>query len=138
MILDTHIVSEMMRPSPNASVLAWLNGQDAAELFVTTITVGEIFCGLDALPAGRRRQRLAASFERLIREAFDMRLLVFDEKAARHYGSVMAARRETGKPLSALDGQIAATALAHRMTVVTRNTTDFADCGLTVINPFVD
>jgi len=136
MILDTNIISEMMRPKPNASVLAWLNEQDAAELFITTITVGEIFYGLEALPTGRRKQRLAAAFERLIREAFDTRLLIFDETAARHYGSVMAARRKMGRPLSALDGQIAATALTNRMTVVTRNTKDFADCGLNVVDPF--
>jgi hypothetical protein len=137
MILDTNIISEMMRPNPNASVLAWLDQQDAADLFVTAITIGEVFYGLEALPPGRRRQRLVAAFERLIREAFDTRLLIFDETAARHYGTVMATRRKMGKPLSALDGQIAATALANRMTVVTRNTKDFADCGLKVIDPFV-
>lgn len=136
MILDTNIISEMMRPKPNASVLTWLNEQDAAQLFVATITIGEIFYGLEALPAGRRRQRLAASFEHLIRDAFDSRLLAFDETAARCYGSIMAARRKMGRPLGALDGQIAATALANRMTVVTRNTKDFADCGLDIVNPF--
>ena len=137
MILDTNIIFEMMRPNPNASVIAWLNQQDAANLFVTAITTGEIFYGLEALPPGRRRQRLVASFERLIREAFDTRLLIFDEAAAHHYGTVMATRRKMGRPFGALDGQIAATALANRMTVVTRNTKDFTDCGLKVIDPFV-
>ncbi len=138
MILDTNVISEMMRPKPNAAVINWLNEQDAAQLYVTTITIGEIFYGLECLPAGRRRQRLASAFEHLIRDAFVSRLLAFDEIAARDYGSLMAARRKMGRPLSALDGQIAATALANRMTVATRNTKDFLDCGLDVVNPFGD
>ena len=136
MILDTNIISEMMRPKPTASVMHWLNQQDASELFVSTVTVGEIMHGLEALPAGQRRRRLEAGFERLIREAFDTRLLIFDEDVARHYGRLMAAQRKMGKPLSALDAQIAATALAHRMAIATRNVKDFADSGLAITNPF--
>ena len=88
MILDTNIIFEMMRPNPNASVIAWLNQQDAADLFVTAITIGEVFYGLEALPPGRRRQRLVAAFERLIREAFDTRLLILDETAARRWPTI--------------------------------------------------
>ncbi len=136
MILDTNIISEMMRPKPSTSVLDWLNHQDASELFVSTVTVGEIMYVLEALPAGQRRRSLEAGFERLLREAFDTRLLVFDEDVARHYGRLMAARQKMGKPISALDGQIAATALAHRMAIATRNVKDFADSGLKITNPF--
>lgn len=136
MILDTNIISEMMRPKPAVSVMHWLNQQDASELFISTVTVGEIMYGLETLPAGQRRRRLEAGFEHLIRDAFDTRLLVFDEDVARHYGRLMAARRKMGKPLSALDGQIAATAFAHRMAIATRNVKDFEDSGLAIANPF--
>ncbi len=135
-VLDTNVVSEMMRASPAPAVVSWLNDQDTSALFLTTITIGEISYGLQVLPQGRRRLLLEQGFERVVEEAFTGRILDFDEKAARRYGDVMARRRKIGRPLSILDGQIAAIARANNCAVATRNGRDFVECGLEVIDPF--
>jgi predicted nucleic acid-binding protein len=135
-IVDTNIVAEMMKPSSDPSVVSWLNDQESAALFLTTVTIGEIGFGLEILPQGKRRLYLEQGFERVIAEAFTGRILVFDEEAARHYGVVMGRRRAIGRPLSIQDGQIASIARAKGFAVATRNVRDFVDCGVEVINPF--
>lgn len=135
-VLDTNIVAEMMRESPAPPVVAWLNDQETSSLFLTTISLGEIAYGLWALPQGRRRRRLEEGFARILTEAFASRILPFEEEAAHRYGEVMGRRRKMGRPLAALDGQIAAIAWAHGHAVATRNVRDFVDCGIEVINPF--
>jgi toxin FitB len=135
-IVDTSVVAEMMRASPAQEVISWLNDQDASALFLTTITIGEIGYGLAILPRGRRRLQLEQGFERVLAEAFTGRILAFDEEAARHYGEVMGRRKEIGRPLSILDGQIASIARARSSAVATRNVRDFETCGLEIINPF--
>lgn len=135
-IVDTNVVAEMMRASPAPAVVSWLNDQDAATLFLTTITVGEVGYGLEILPRGRRRVQLEQGFERVIAEAFAGRILVFDEEAARFYGLVMGRRKEIGRPMSVLDGQIASIARAMGFAVATRNVLDFVECGVEIINPF--
>ncbi len=135
-IVDTNIVAELMRPSPAQEVILWMNDQDASALFLTTISIGEIGYGLEILPQGRRRLQLEQGFERVIVEAFTGRILGFDEEAARHYGVVMGRRKEIGRPLSALDGQIASIARAKGFAVATRNVRDFVECGVDIINPF--
>lgn len=135
-ILDTNVVTEVMKPSPIAAVLTWLNAQEASTLFLTTITLGEIRYGLCAMPRGVRRQRLEEGFERVIAAAFAGRILAFDEHAAVHYGEVMARRKELGRPLSVLDGQIAAIARLHGFAVATRNVRDFLACGIEIVDPF--
>lgn len=135
-ILHTDIVAEMMRTSPAQEVVSWLNDQDAATLFLTTVTLGEIGYGLEMLPRGERRLQLEQGFERVIAEAFAGRILAFDEEAARHYGAVMGRRQEIGRPLSVLAGQIAAIARAKGSAVATRNVGDFDECGVEIVNPF--
>jgi toxin FitB len=135
-ILDTNVVAEMMRASPAQEVVSWLSEQDAAALFLTTVTLGEIGYGLERLPRGECRLQLEQGFARVIAEAFASRILVFDEDAARHYGVVMGRRKEIGRPLSVLDGQIASIARAKGSVVATRNVRDFDECGVEVINPF--
>jgi predicted nucleic acid-binding protein len=135
-IVDTNVVAEMMKPSPDPSVVSWLNGQKSAALFLTTVTIGEIGYGLEILPQGRRRLHLEQGFERVIAEAFTGRILVFDEEAARHYGVVMGRRRAIGRPLSIQDGQIASIARAKGFAVATRNIRDFVECGVEIVNPF--
>lgn len=135
-ILDTNIVAELMKESPALTVISWLNDQESSALFLTTISVGEIRYGLRILPHGRRRLELEHGFERLLSEAFAGRILVFDEEAAGHYGEVMGRRREIGRPISALDGQIASIARARGCAVATRNVRDFVDCGVEIVNPF--
>lgn len=135
-VLDTNVVTEMMKASPAPVVVAWLNGQETSALFLTTITIGEISYGLRILPQGKRRLLLEQGFERVVEEAFTGRILDFDEKAARRYGDLMGRRRKIGRPLSILDGQIAAITRVNGGAVATRNVRDFVECGVEVINPF--
>ena len=135
-LLDTNIVSEVMRAMPAESVLEWLNEQDSSELYVSTITIGEIVYGLRVLPDGKRRSGLNEKFERFIAQAFAQRVVPYDEPSARLYGEVMGARKELGRPMSVPDGQIAAIARSNHMAVATRNVTDFERCGIEIINPF--
>lgn len=135
-VLDTNVVSEFMTSRPAAPVLAWLNAQDSAVLFLTTVTIAEIAFGLRLLPDGRRRRLLGERFEQFLAEAFQSRILSFDESAARAYGELRGARQARGRPMSTLDGQIAAIARSRGCAVATRNTRDFEGCGLELIDPF--
>ena len=135
-ILDTNVVSEIMKTTPSGTVLDWLNGQDAASLYVTTITLAEIGYGLRLLPEGQRRRLLAERFERFIALAFDQRVLSFDEAAASAYGDIMGHRKELGRPISVTDGQIAAIARTHGFGIATRNIKDFDDSQIVLHNPF--
>ena len=135
-IIDTHVISEMMKPSPVTAVVDWFNEQEAVSLYLTTITIGEISYGIRALPDGKRRRLLTEGFETLLSAAFENRILDFDEAAARRYGDVMGNRKDMGRPLDCLDGQIAAIARANSCAVATRNIRDFEYCGLTIVNPF--
>ena len=135
-ILDTNIISEFMTSPPASSVLEWLNSQDTLLLYMTTISIAEIGFGLRVLPIGKRRRLLEERFEQFVTTAFESRILSFDEEAARKYGGIKAHRREIGRPLSDLDCQIAAIARSNGFMIATRNTRDFEDCGLELINPF--
>jgi len=135
-ILDTNIVSEVMRQAPAVQVVAWLNKQDSALLYLTAITIGELVFGLQILSDGRRRQRLESSLGRILQEAFVGRVLAYDERAALHYGRLMAARRKRGRPMSIADACIASIALAEGFVVATRNVAVFDDCGIELIDPF--
>lgn len=135
-LIDTNIVSEMMKPIPDVEVAAWLDRQDAMHLFISTITIGEISYGLNVLASGKRKTSLEKSFYNVIRQAFEYRILTFDEVAAHLYGVIMSQRKQQGKPMSIADGQIAAIARAHNCAVATRNIVDFIECGIELINPF--
>lgn len=135
-VLDTNVVSEVMKPAPKRSVIEWLNQQETATLYLSTITLAEIGYGLRSMPAGKRRRSLEDRFERFVEEGFDQRILGFDVVAARLYGEVMAHRKALGRPLSILDGAIASIARANDFTIATRNVDDFEDCGLSLVNPF--
>ena len=133
-ILDTNIISELMRQVPSPSILAWVNQQH--ELVISAITVAEISYGLQALPLGSRRTALESAFEQAINEAFKHRVLSFDQSAAYVYAEIMNHKKQLGQPMSLFDGQIAAIALSKNASLATRNTKDFQNCGLTLINPF--
>lgn len=136
-LLDTNVVSELMDRRPAETVLSWLDDQETGLLFVSVITLAEISYGLNALPAGRRRKSLEASFDQFVATGFSHRILAFDQEAAWAYGEIMAHRRRRGRPMSALDGQIAAIAKTNHLTLATRNVTDFEECGLQIVNPFL-
>lgn len=135
-VLDTNIVSETMRPRPTPEVMDWLDRQTPIELFVTSVSIGEIHFGLECLDEGRRKLDLQARFQQFLERGFDGRILDYSAKCARQYGKIMADRRSAGRPLSAPDAQIAATCHAHGASIATRNTRDFEQCGISVINPF--
>jgi len=135
-LLDTNVVSAVMAPAPPRPVLDWLDARPADVLFLPAIVVAEIGYGLHILPDGRRRRDLEERFERFVSRGFDHRVLPFDLDAAGFYGEIMGHRRGLGRPMSILDGQIAAIARAHRLAVATRNVKDFEECGLEVVNPF--
>ncbi|MDR2564861.1 MAG: type II toxin-antitoxin system VapC family toxin [Bifidobacteriaceae bacterium] len=134
--LDTNVVSELMRPRPDPGVLAWADAQRASELRLTAVTVAEILFGIRRLPPGRRRDDLAAAFDGLRRVEFADRILPFDDHAAEHYATVVALREAEGPPISTADAQIAAICRLHGAALATRNTADFAHCGMAVVNPW--
>lgn len=135
-VVDTNVISEVMRPQPSRAVLNWLNEQDSNQLFITTVTLAEISYGLRILPKGQRRWQLQNHFEQFIAQAFEQRVLDFTVSAARSYAEIMGHRKEIGRPMSLPDGQIASIAHAHGFAVATRNIKDFEDCGLELFNPF--
>lgn len=135
-VLDTNVISELMKPRPSGAALAWMDNQDPVAMYITTVTIAEISYGIHAIPKGRRRAALERSFVRAVDEGFQHRMLPLDQEAAYQYGQIMAARKAAGKPLSVCDGQIAAIALSRGFVLATRNTRDFSNCGLELINPF--
>ena len=135
-ILDTNVISEAMRLEPEPAVMAWLDDQDALDLYVTTVSLGEVEYGLRRLPFGARRSRLEGNLEKLLAETFSGRVLSFDQPAATYYGQVMSRRRALGRPIFALDAQIAAIARVARFAIATRNVRDFVECGVEIVNPF--
>ena len=128
-LLDTNVVSEIMRPKPSKNVINWLNHEDGSMLFLSSITVAEICYG-------QRRQQLETRFEGFIAQGFAGRIIEFDESAARAYAEIMGLCKEKGRPMSLPDGQIAAVALVNHLVLATRNIRDFATCGIELINPF--
>lgn len=135
-LLDTNIISEMMKSTPAPNVMTWIDQQQVIQLYISTVSIAEISYGIQVLPNGKRRILLEDSFNKLLRDAFEHRILSFDESAAHCYGTMMCRRKVIGKPLSIPDGQIAAIARVNSLTVATRNIKDFDDCGLDLINPF--
>ncbi|MFZ1389851.1 MAG: type II toxin-antitoxin system VapC family toxin [Thiolinea sp.] len=135
-LLDTNIISDLMRPSPQASVVAWLNAQEPLDVHISVITIAEIEYGLKVLPEGQKRWSLQQKFEWFVAQGFEGRILDFTETAAHHYADIMAHRRSLGMPMSVPDGQIAAIARTHRFKLATRNIKDFEECGLVLVNPF--
>lgn len=136
-VMDTNIISEFMTSPPANSVLDWLNNQDVTLLYLTTISIAEIIFGLRVMPKGKRRQLLEVRFEQFVAKAFEGRVLVFDETAARLYGEIRAHKKNSGRPMSNFDGQIASIARSKGFAIATRNTKDFEDCGVELINPFL-
>jgi predicted nucleic acid-binding protein len=135
-ILDTNVISEMMKPEPSGPVFNWMSSQPEALLYTTSITLGEVLFGLELLPLGRRRTALARATEIMFERTLEGRILDFDEHAARAYAGIMAKRTRAGKSGHELDSQIAAIASSRRAAVATRNTKDFADCGVKLIDPW--
>ncbi|UCF05423.1 MAG: type II toxin-antitoxin system VapC family toxin [bacterium] len=135
-LLDTNIVSTIMRPAPPEAVIDWLNRQETVTLYLSTITLAEIGYGLWILPEGKCRRSLEDRFEKFVAEGFEQRILDFDRRAAHLYGEVMGRRKAMGRPLAVLDGQIASISRANDLAIATRNVRDFEGCEVEIINPF--
>jgi toxin FitB len=135
-LLDTNVISEMMRARPEPAVSAWLDRQLESELWTTSVVVAELLSGIDMMPEGRKQRVLREAVEGMIAEDFRDRILDFDLSAARHYGQVLATRRKVGHPIREFDAQIAAIARVHGADLATRDIDDFVACGLTVIDPW--
>ena len=135
-IIDTNVLSELLRPTPAAQVEAWLSEQDGAEVYFTSVGEAELRYGLAILPLGRRHASLSKAINNILDEDFRDRILSFDQRAARAYAAIAADRRISGRPISQFDCQIAAIARVNEGAVATRNSVDFEGCGITLINPW--
>jgi predicted nucleic acid-binding protein len=136
-VLDTNVVSELMRPSPEAAVLAWINNQAAETLWLNSVVVSELLYGVARLPDGKRRAQLAQAVQTMLAEDFTDRVLPFGLEAAVVYADLVAMRERQGQPVDMADAQIAAICLAHGATLATRNTKHFEGLNLTLRNPWL-
>ena len=135
-ILDTNVVSELLRAAPAPTVEAWLAGQDGTDVYLTAISEAELRYGVAIMANGKRRTMLAEAVDGMLREDFRDRILPFDSAAADEYARIGADRRAAGRPISQFDCQIAAIARAHGAAMATRNVGDFEGCGVEVIDPW--
>ena len=136
-ILDTNVLSELMRPEPSVRVAAWVAKQRATELCTTSITEAEIFYGIELVAKGKRREGLLAAAEAMFTEDLAGRIFGFESDAARSFSKIAAQRRLLGRPISHADAQIAAIAQVRGAKLATRNVTDFQDCGIDVVDPWI-
>jgi predicted nucleic acid-binding protein len=134
-VLDTNVVSEAMKPEPDATVRAWLNDQVAETLYLSSVTLAELLFGIAALPAGKRKNRLARALDGLM-DLFEGRVLPFDADAARHYPELAMTARNAGRGFPTPDGHIAAIAASRDFMVASRDTSPYEAGGLQVINPW--
>lgn len=134
-VLDTDVVSELMRTEPDAAVLGWVDSQPTDRLFITATTVAQLFYGVTRLADGRRKRELAGIIEAVVEEDFVDRVVAFDDVAACHYADIAAGRERAGRPISMADAQIAAICRSHAAIVATRDVGDFAGTGVAVLDP---
>lgn len=132
-VIDTNVLSEMMNPAPDPQVVAWFSRIDAREQAISATVAAELWVGAAIRPEGRRRRLLQARIDATID---GLEILPFNETAARHYAKIIAARQRAGRPITAFDAQVAATARAYGARLATRNTKDFTGCGVDLINPW--
>jgi predicted nucleic acid-binding protein len=135
-ILDTNVVSELMKPAPDRKVLKWVAEQPDATLYTTSITQAEILHGVLLLPAGRRRNAVKIAAESMFNEDFAGRILAFESEAAAAYAALAVERRRAGRPISHFDAQICAIARSTGAAIATRNVSDFDGCGVKVVDPW--
>jgi predicted nucleic acid-binding protein len=135
-LLDTNVVSEWTKPRPNAGVVEWLARVDEDEVFLSVVTFAELRHGIERLPTGERRRRLDEWLRNDLALRFEDRIIGVDGAIADEWGRVVARRETRGRPMSAMDALIAATAQVHDLTVVTRNAADFQSSVKNVLNPW--
>lgn len=134
-VVDTNVISELMKPAPSAKVVEWETSRDAASFYTTAITVAEVMFGVQRLPTGRRRDLLRSSAEDVF-ASFGRNVLSFDSAAAQAYAELVSARERAGTPMDAFDAQIAAICRVHGAALATRNVKDFQDTGVELVDPW--
>ncbi len=137
-LLDTNVLSAMMRPEPDPAINHWISGQIASDMFTAAVCEAEILAGLAVMPLGRRRADYENAARAMFRQDFGGRVLPFDSDAAANYADIHAVRRRAGRPVATIDLMIAAIARTRGAAVVTRNVPDFDLCGLRLINPWTE
>ncbi len=135
-ILDTNVISELIRPQPEAQVVAWIDSQNQSQLYLTSVSLAETLHGIERLPLGRRRRELLVYFGIVLDARFQSRILGFDEESARAYAIIAAQREAIDRRMGVADAQIAAICRTHNATLATRNIRDFEDTGIELINPW--
>ncbi len=137
-VLDTNVISELMRTLPNPAVTSWMAKHPMASLFFSAVGEAELRFGIAIMSAGQRRDILSSEIEAMLREDFANRILPFDSNAARAYAEIAASRRAAGRPVKEFDCQIAAIAHSRSMAIATRNVRDFESMGINILNPWED
>lgn len=137
-VLDTNVVSELMREAPDGNVIDWVDQYSTDQVFLTAVTVAELQYGVLRLPDGRRKRKLKAKIAEMITEDFHDQILPFDSAAAEHYAQLVVRRELGGRPISMADAQIAAICGLRDALLVTRNTKDFMETGVETVNPWCD
>jgi predicted nucleic acid-binding protein len=137
-VLDTNVLSELMRPLPNQHVISWMDQQPSDQVAITAITVAEILYGIERLPAGKRKAAFHEGAMALFNEDFAGAIIPFDAQAAMVYADVVACRESIGRTISFADAQIAAICINHGISLATRNVKDFEHLDLVLLNPWVD
>lgn len=135
-VLDTNVLSEALRPEPDARAMAWLAAQPRSALFTSTITRAELFYGIRLLSDGQRKAGLLGAVRAILDVELAGQVLGFDNDAADAYAELAAARNAAGKPISQFDAMIAAIAHSRGAILATRNVKDFVDCGVTLVDPW--
>lgn len=135
-LLDTNVISEIMRPHPDPVVTAWFRSLPRKEYWTSAVVVAELLSGIDMMPPGRRQEGLREAVEGMLAEDFHGQILSFDFAAARHFGQILSARQRMGRPINEMDAQIAATARVHGAGIATRNIKDFLACDVALVNPW--
>jgi predicted nucleic acid-binding protein len=135
-LLDTNVVSELYRPRPNASVVAWLDAQSSEELYLCAPVLAEMRFGMERLEVGRRKESLRVAIERLENELYRSRILPFDLTCAAAYGRIATDRQKVGRSMQQMDALIAAIATVNQTALATRNVAHFDGLGLQLVNPF--
>lgn len=135
-LLDTCVISELVKTKPNKKVVSWITKNDEVNFYLSSLTFGELYKGISKLPVSKRRKKLSQWIEHDLKERFTGKIFDIDLLVAKTWGEVQGASEATGNPMPAIDGLIAATALTHNLTVVTRNVTDMQQSGATLLNPW--
>ena len=135
-LLDTNVISEIMRERPDPAVKAWLRARPRKEFWTASVVIAELLSGIDLMPVGRKQRALREAVEGMIAEDFRGQILNFDLSAARHYGKILSSRQQIGRPIREMDAQIASIARVHDASLATRDIDDFLICDVTLVNPW--